>query len=420
MYDIKGNRVSSPLMIKWILGIGILIFLFAEVNTAKWWNSLDTGKVPIPVNQYSAKAQAMIQQACAGLEGQVVIDYHCHILGTGANHSGNYVNPKMQSWKHPVEYIRFWVYTKASGINDISKVEDQYLQKLLDQIKVLPYHSKFALLAFDEYYDSLGNVIPEKSEFHISNDYVFSVAAKYPEYFLAVMSIHPYRKDAVAALRKYAALGGKMVKWLPNAMGINPANPICDSFYAEMKRNNLVLLSHGGEEQAVEAEEDQALGNPLLLKRALDAGVRVVVAHCASLGKQEMHHAGGASAEVSNFDVFCSMLKEEKYKNLLYGDLSAVAQYNRCDGPLQLLLNDTLFNGRLVHGSDYPLTAIDVVIQTGKLRRLGMITKEEEDALDEIFASNPILFEFVLKRMLHAPVSGKKFPKSVFVSGPLQ
>ena len=37
-----------------------------------------------------------------------------------------------------------------------------------------------------------------------------------------------------------------------------------------MKELDLVLLSHGGEEKAVEAEEDQKLGNPLLLRRALD------------------------------------------------------------------------------------------------------------------------------------------------------
>ena len=50
-------------------------------------------------------------------------------------------------------------------------------------------------------------------------------------------------------------------------MGIDPSDPQCDPFYEQMKQLDLVLLSHGGEEKAVEAKEDQKLGNPLLLRR---------------------------------------------------------------------------------------------------------------------------------------------------------
>ena len=56
-------------------------------------------------------------------------------------------------------------------------------------------------------------------------------------------------------------------------------------FTKKMKELDLILLSHGGEEKAVEADEDQKLGNPLLLRRALDHGVKVIVAHCAGLDR---------------------------------------------------------------------------------------------------------------------------------------
>ncbi len=45
-------------------------------------------------------------------------------------------------------------------------------------------------------------------------------------------------------------------------MGIDPSDELCDSFYQKMKELNLALLSHGGEEKAIEAREDQRLGNP--------------------------------------------------------------------------------------------------------------------------------------------------------------
>ena len=45
------------------------------------------------------------------------------------------------------------------------------------------------------------------------------------------------------------------------------------------------LIAHGGLERAVLGREAHDFGNPLRLRRALDAGVRVVVAHCASMGE---------------------------------------------------------------------------------------------------------------------------------------
>ena len=72
----------------------------------------------------------------------------------------------------------------------------------------------------------------------------------------------PYRHDASRNWKTWAKAGVKYVKWLPNAMGMDPANTAIEPFYRKMKEHKMILLSHGGEEQAVEAEEDQDLGNP--------------------------------------------------------------------------------------------------------------------------------------------------------------
>src|SRR4029077_5634534 len=116
-----------------------------------------------------------------------------------------------------------------------------------------------------------------------------------------------------------ARRGGRMVKWLPNAMGIDPSDPLCDSYYQKMKELDLVLLSHGGEEKAVHAAEDQKLGNPLLLRGALDHGVKVIVAHCAGLGTNE-DLDDPQRRRLPNFDLFLRLLAEKRYEGLVFAD----------------------------------------------------------------------------------------------------
>src|SRR5688500_7690056 len=109
--------------------------------------------------------------------------------------------------------------------------------------------------------------------------------------------------------------------------GINPSGPQCDPFYQKMKDLKLVLLSHGGEEKAVESEEDQKLGNPLLLRRALDHGVKVIVAHCAGLGtNQDLDHPG---RKAHNFELFLRLMEDPRYEGRVFGDISAMTQFNR-------------------------------------------------------------------------------------------
>ena len=167
-----------------------------------------------------------------------------------------------------------------------------------------------------------------------------------------------------------------MVKWLPNAMGIDPSDAACDSFYTKMKELGLVLLSHGGEEKAVEAEEDQRLGNPLLLRRALDHGVRTIVAHCASLGENEDLDDPGRR-RVHNFHLFLRLVEDRRYEGLVFGDISAMTQFNRIGQPLSTVIEREELHGRLVNGSDYPLPAINLLIRTKPLVRAGYLNAEE-------------------------------------------
>lgn len=164
---------------------------------------------------------------------------------------------------------------------------------------------------------------------------------------------------------------------------------------------------------AVASKDAQALGNPLRFRRALDAGVPVIMAHCASLGRNEdLDHPGATAA---NFDLFLRMMGEEKYQGLLFGDISAITQVNRMPRPLMTLLRRPDLQARLVNGSDYPLPAVNPVIWTRQFVALGLITAGERKALNEIFRVNPLLFDFVLKRTLRDPKDGRGLMPGIFL-----
>jgi predicted TIM-barrel fold metal-dependent hydrolase len=120
------------------------------------------------------------------------------------------------------------------------------------------HRSRFRILAFDQHYDAAGNVDLKKTHFYLPNRYVVELAEKYPDIFLPVISVHPYRPDALEELDRWAKAGVQYVKWLPNAMGMNPADSAIEPFYRKMRERKMILLSHAGEEQAVQAENTSA------------------------------------------------------------------------------------------------------------------------------------------------------------------
>ena len=120
------------------------------------------------------------------------------------------------------------------------------------------------------------------------------------------------------------------------------------------------------------------------------------------------------------------------------------------------LLHIQHVHDRLVHGSDYPVPAINLVIHTSRLRRytcmmmvggtlyyslwilytpsslflhlslplplpslrFGLITADQCRALNELYHYNPLLFDFATKRVLRGP-NGESFPVSIFKQHPL-
>lgn len=103
------------------------------------------------------------------------------------------------------------------------------------------------------------------------------------------------------------------------------------------------------------------LGNPLKLRRPLGAGVRVVVAHCASLGVGRDLDRGG-SAVAANFDMFARLMDDPQFGATLAGDISAVAQGNRMD-VVATLIERRDWHPRRLNGSDHNVLLFDFVLK---------------------------------------------------------
>ena len=206
--------------------------------------------------------------------------------------------------------------------------------------------------------------------------------------------------------------GARAVKWLPPAMGMDPASPLCDRFYAAMARHDLPLLSHGGRERAVHGAGRQDLGNPLRLRRALEHGVRVIVAHCASMGEGADLDRGADAPQVENFALFARMMDEPAYRGRLFGDISAITQIDRAGPYLRTLLQREDWHARLLNGSDYPLPGVIPLFSLRGLAADGFIDEDEAALLSAIRRHNPLVFDWVLKRRLKA--DGRRFAPAVF------
>jgi mannonate dehydratase len=195
-------------------------------------------------------------------------------------------------------------------------------------------------------------------------------------------------------------------------MGIDPASPRCKPFYRALAHLDLPLVSHAGEERAVIGAEAHDLGNPLRLRAALDEGVRVVAAHCSSLGEDRDLDRGANGPYVPSFGLFARMMDAADYGRRLYGDISAVTQSNRATEVLATLLERADWHPRLLHGSDYPLPGVMPIFSVRELVARGLLEPAAEEVLKAIRSHNPLLFDFVLKRALRAGT--KSFAPAVF------
>ncbi len=358
--------------------------------------------------QISPYAQSLIDKAYEGLE--MPADYHVHLLGID-NTRETYIHPSFRDIFHPIKRVKYEIFMHAAQVENYGISLNEYIDRLLDLISHMP-RTKIHAFAFDTYHDKAGKADLTKTDFFISNHVVAALAKKHPESIVPVISVHPNRKDALDVLKKYHEDGVKFVKWLPNAMNIDPMDPSITPYYQALKKYKMALIVHVGDEHAV-TSNNQSYGNPLNYKMALDLGVKIIMAHAATLGECEDIESATLDDKPC-FKLFMRMMDTPKYQDLLFADLSSIYLSNRNMDFVKTLLAREDLHSRLLNGSDYPLVAINIMVNLRHFTDAGLLNNKQVKGLKEIYAYNPLLFDFVLKRTLRHPDKRVKFSPIIF------
>jgi uncharacterized protein len=354
----------------------------------------------------------LVQAAWSGIDAAQVWDAHAHLVGTGDSDSGIFVNPAMLSLASPAQYARRLFFLNAGCAHDAKEgVDRAYVERLHNLLDGMP-GTKLMLLAFDRTHDERGEADLEHTAFYVPNAYARDMARAHPQYFEWAASVHPHAPDALERLEQAKRDGARAVKWLPAAMGIDPASSRIQKYYETLKTLDLPLISHAGEERAVLGRDAHDYGNPLRLRRALDAGVRVVIAHCASMGSDRDLDQGPNGPYVDSFLLFSRMMEERRHEKNLFGDISAMTQINRAGPALKRVIEDESWHARLLNGSDYPLPGVMPLFSVQHLVSVGLLSPSFSEVLTDIRRHNPLLFDFVLKRALRS--GGRRLPAGVF------
>lgn len=264
---------------------------------------------------------------------------HCHTAGIGAGGSGCFISAAMR------RNIRFRFFLKAFGVS-VDELDRQgdclILERLSARLRQSRHVRTAVVLALDGVRDSRGELDRSRTELYVPNDYLARQCARLPNLLFGA-SINPLRPDALDELDRVAGQGAVLIKWLPSIQDFDPADARLEPFYRRLHDLGLPLLTHTGTEESFTRAED-SLADPLRLRRPLEAGVKVIAAHCASNGR---------SAGERNFDQLLQLFG--RYPRL-YGDISSLTQVNRL-GHLQMVLRHREIHERLLYGSDMPLIA---------------------------------------------------------------
>jgi predicted TIM-barrel fold metal-dependent hydrolase len=262
------------------------------------------------------------------------IDAHVHIVGNGARGSGCWL--RLRGWRRG---LAAWMLRSLGLPADPMRedFDECYVELLLRMIRESSLGS-VVILAQDEAHDAYGTRL-HFGNFHVPNSYVLELARKHPE-FVAGVSIHPARIDALAELDRCLDGGARLLKLLPNCLGIDCNDRRYTRFWERMAEARLPLLAHTGGEATVPVL-DPALADPRRMTLPLDCGVTVIAAHCATRT---------GLTDPDWFPIFAEMT--QRYPNL-YGDNSAFNLPIRGEHSREAVVEPLA--SRIVYGSDLPV-----------------------------------------------------------------
>lgn len=188
--------------------------------------------------------------------------------------------------------------------------------------------------------------------------------------------------------------GAVLFKWIPSSQQIDPEDDRCTPFYEMLAKEKVPLLCHTGAELAVPTSDSKTdkFNDPRRLKKALDIGVKVIAAHCAT-----PYFGGILPADKDYFEELMQMLRtSDKNKWDLFTDISAfctptrITYLNRINEEIS---QGTVSPSRFIYGSDFPIPIVDINIFKSPFNPKELLEhiKEQGNPLDN---NHDILKEF--------------------------
>lgn len=285
--------------------------------------------------------------------GLPIIDMHCHTAGIGADSPCFVSDALRKSWKFP-----FYLKAFGSSLRAIEAEGDiQLVRAISGMIRDSARVDGAVILAMDGPYADDGTLDRSRCEFYVDNRFCGEAVRQFDNLYFGA-SISPLRPDALEELEWSVANGAVLLKWLPSIQMFDPADRRIIPFYERLRDLGLPLLTHVGDEDSFTGARNE-LADPARLELALEIGVTVIGAHVASSGSRE---------GMTNVERLARMFPT--YPNLC-ADISTLTQWNRRKH-LPAILRDERLRGRLLYGTDHPLTNTPLVTPLQYPWRLGI------------------------------------------------
>ncbi|MDB2426038.1 amidohydrolase family protein [bacterium] len=266
------------------------------------------------------------------------IDHHVHVACYGYQTDCYFSKEIRDSFKFRVYQHMFDFSEKEAKRYGDAEI----FKKLERNIIMSKYIKQAVVLAMDEVYEISGKKRKDLTVFYVPNEFVAKETSKRPNLLFGA-SVHPYRPDALAQLEKVKADGAYLVKLLPAIQRFKANDPGLIPYYQKLIALNLPLLIHVDDESSF-GEDHPEYSNPQFLELPLSLGVKVVAAHAGARGERNGK---------TNFQAVLELA--QKYKNL-FVDISAMSVTLTRNGQLVKILKAKELQGRIVYGSDWPLS----------------------------------------------------------------
>lgn len=295
---------------------------------------------------------------------KALVDIHAHAGCLDDGGTTCFVSERMKKEKVMFFFSKYEALFDAFGVKkeDLTRRGNPYFFEHVSQtVEKSSCLEAVVLLALDGTY-RLNDSAPDyaNTDYMVRNSFVAEQVAKFPN-LLWGASVNPLRKDFREELKMSWEKGAVLVKLIPPIQGLRLDDEEAEvkarltEFYQLLKKYELPLLVHLDEEGTFSKELEKRFRDfvgVLGIRRALDMGVTVIVAHAAS--RESAVHGHGSTG--SAYRDLLSLMQEPKYKGLLYADISALPTIvTRADHLCKVSRDFAPQPERLLWGSDYPL-----------------------------------------------------------------